>query len=361
MSNSSSGFGISTASADDAPDTADSNNSNNSNNNDTANPAGSTSTSTGSKKKKKNQRKKKNKSSQHPDEAAAAVAAAAATAEGRGVLGHPLTGRESKYDDSGYASKTANNKLNNHPCDFCNDQIKPKSRCSGCQVAVYCGRECQSTHWPEHKIACKALAAAVKASAGELGGDPADLYHNALAHATARRNNAAIKGYRDAIAAAWAKLRRCPDDDICGDVLAGAYNNLGVTMSTEGDRLGALQMVEEGVDRLGLLPTSKPPPRLVKETQKQPGGKKHVVVLSVISGSVGKLEQIPAERLVRLRGSLLESLGRAADAKKFLLAAMELGSSYETCVKLGIVMHRLNELEECLALRRKTVERFPHM
>jgi len=27
-------------------------------------------------------------------------------------------------------------------------------RCSQCQVALYCGKECQKAHWPTHKLSC---------------------------------------------------------------------------------------------------------------------------------------------------------------------------------------------------------------
>ncbi len=269
-----------------------------------------------------------------------------------GLFGHPLTGREPKYGDDGYAKKTNNNHLNNHVCQCCGDQVKPKSRCSGCQVAVYCGRECQTKHWREHKAQCKQLAKAVaKVDASQPGVDPADLYNAAVAHATARRTQASIQTYQDAIAAAWAHLH--DDAEVCGEVLVGAYNNLGVQMSKAGDRMGALAIVSEGVDRCGLLPTSKPPMRVVRERRHGPP--------MVITKLGVPLDPASSERLVRLRGSLLESLGRVAEAKTYLLAAMEIGSSFETSIKLGIVLHKLGQLEECLVLRRKTVERFPNM
>jgi hypothetical protein len=36
--------------------------------------------------------------------------------------------------------------------------------CSGCRVARYCSKACQAAHWKQHKPACKALVAAVKAA-----------------------------------------------------------------------------------------------------------------------------------------------------------------------------------------------------
>ncbi len=41
------------------------------------------------------------------------------------------------------------------------------SKCSRCNVAKYCGRDCQLAHWKAgHKAECKALAAEQKDVAG---------------------------------------------------------------------------------------------------------------------------------------------------------------------------------------------------
>ncbi|KAF9523940.1 hypothetical protein CPB83DRAFT_645991 [Crepidotus variabilis] len=34
---------------------------------------------------------------------------------------------------------------------------QPLQKCSRCQSQVYCGRECQTADWPNHKAACKAV------------------------------------------------------------------------------------------------------------------------------------------------------------------------------------------------------------
>jgi hypothetical protein len=39
------------------------------------------------------------------------------------------------------------------------------SKCSGCLAARYCGKACQRQHWQQHKLVCKALAAAQKKQA----------------------------------------------------------------------------------------------------------------------------------------------------------------------------------------------------
>jgi hypothetical protein len=38
--------------------------------------------------------------------------------------------------------------------------------CSRCQTARYCGRECQKSHWPEHREECKRLASNATFDAG---------------------------------------------------------------------------------------------------------------------------------------------------------------------------------------------------
>lgn len=43
-----------------------------------------------------------------------------------------------------------------HGCDKAyRSQQKPLRRCARCNKALYCSRECQIDHWPEHKTKCK--------------------------------------------------------------------------------------------------------------------------------------------------------------------------------------------------------------
>jgi hypothetical protein len=53
-------------------------------------------------------------------------------------------------------------------CDGCGapPQLGPLKRCAGCRTAMYCTPACQQAHWPQHKAACKATAAAARAAAG---------------------------------------------------------------------------------------------------------------------------------------------------------------------------------------------------
>jgi len=43
-------------------------------------------------------------------------------------------------------------------CVVCGSPLNAKL-CSGCKLVRYCGRDCQTKHWPSHKVACKAAAA----------------------------------------------------------------------------------------------------------------------------------------------------------------------------------------------------------
>ena len=45
-------------------------------------------------------------------------------------------------------------------CNGCGerlDQCNILWRCSCCKLMVYCGKDCQKAHWPEHKILCNAI------------------------------------------------------------------------------------------------------------------------------------------------------------------------------------------------------------
>ena len=39
-------------------------------------------------------------------------------------------------------------------CLYCLQVVKGSMRCSRCETALYCGRECQVKHWPVHKNSC---------------------------------------------------------------------------------------------------------------------------------------------------------------------------------------------------------------
>ncbi|KAL2760354.1 hypothetical protein ACRALDRAFT_1078894 [Sodiomyces alcalophilus JCM 7366] len=46
-------------------------------------------------------------------------------------------------------------------CETCDLERTPDQalqRCASCQAVEYCGRNCQSVHWPYHKAACKIIA-----------------------------------------------------------------------------------------------------------------------------------------------------------------------------------------------------------
>lgn len=44
-------------------------------------------------------------------------------------------------------------------CWKCEDKLKPLSKCSKCQVATYCCRDCQVADWKTHKEECKQIVA----------------------------------------------------------------------------------------------------------------------------------------------------------------------------------------------------------
>lgn len=42
-------------------------------------------------------------------------------------------------------------------CKFCSTPIKKTLWCSACRKTTYCSKECQTAHWPTHRIACKVV------------------------------------------------------------------------------------------------------------------------------------------------------------------------------------------------------------
>ena len=40
-------------------------------------------------------------------------------------------------------------------CLYCLQVVKGSMRCTRCETALYCGRECQVKHWPVHKNSCE--------------------------------------------------------------------------------------------------------------------------------------------------------------------------------------------------------------
>ena len=61
-------------------------------------------------------------------------------------------------------------------CSHCGKELfntfgSTHKRCGGCTRVGYCGKECQTAHWPAHKAACaEAAVARVWAGEGELEG-----------------------------------------------------------------------------------------------------------------------------------------------------------------------------------------------
>ena len=45
-------------------------------------------------------------------------------------------------------------------CTFCRrskDEVQRLLKCPKCHIATYCGKECQSKHWPSHRALCRTL------------------------------------------------------------------------------------------------------------------------------------------------------------------------------------------------------------
>lgn len=51
--------------------------------------------------------------------------------------------------------KVIRNKTVKKMCSECNTQIKHPQTCGQCRRVYYCNRQCQTKHWPKHKLTCK--------------------------------------------------------------------------------------------------------------------------------------------------------------------------------------------------------------
>ena len=49
---------------------------------------------------------------------------------------------------------SSSKKKKKNTCLFCLKEVVGCSRCSRCETALYCDRECQVKHWPVHKNIC---------------------------------------------------------------------------------------------------------------------------------------------------------------------------------------------------------------
>src|SRR5581483_4909056 len=55
-------------------------------------------------------------------------------------------------------------------CFACNQVPKIAQKCSRCEVAIYCGTDCQTTHWPVHGTQCRPISNDGSASSASLSG-----------------------------------------------------------------------------------------------------------------------------------------------------------------------------------------------
>jgi hypothetical protein len=51
-------------------------------------------------------------------------------------------------------TSSSHNKKKN-TCLHCLQEVEGSLRCSKCRTALYCGKHCQSKHWPVHKNICQ--------------------------------------------------------------------------------------------------------------------------------------------------------------------------------------------------------------
>ena len=52
-------------------------------------------------------------------------------------------------------SSSSSSKKKKNTCLHCLEEVQGSSRCSRCETALYCSRECQVKHWPVHKNSCR--------------------------------------------------------------------------------------------------------------------------------------------------------------------------------------------------------------
>lgn len=69
--------------------------------------------------------------------------------------------RVSKIVDSVYndidtgTNDNSDNYIKKNTCLYCLKEVEGSMRCSRCETARYCGKECQVKHWPVHKNSCQ--------------------------------------------------------------------------------------------------------------------------------------------------------------------------------------------------------------
>ena len=69
-----------------------------------------------------------------------------------GGLSNELSGMA--IGNSSSSSSSGSKKKKKNTCLHCLKEVEGSSRCSRCETAIYCSRECQLRHWPVHKNRC---------------------------------------------------------------------------------------------------------------------------------------------------------------------------------------------------------------
>jgi hypothetical protein len=70
--------------------------------------------------------------------------------------GSATTGNDDLNNElSSMSIDNSHSKKKKYYCLHCLKEVSTTLRCSRCETAIYCGRECQVKHWPVHKNSCQ--------------------------------------------------------------------------------------------------------------------------------------------------------------------------------------------------------------
>lgn len=62
---------------------------------------------------------------------------------------------EKDINEKNHDKKNKNKIKIKNTCLCCLIEVEGSKRCSQCETAIYCGKECQLKHWPVHKNSCQ--------------------------------------------------------------------------------------------------------------------------------------------------------------------------------------------------------------
>lgn len=147
-------------------------------------------------------------------------------------------------DALGYGTTARNPRdtpMKDLPCNGCGEVGGNNKACVGCRIAIYCSKECQTKHWPDHKVFCKQAKKNQELDAQDLSA--LDIYHKGVAAAQRRgQEREAIDFYRASI--------------VKDPFLFVAVANLASMLRRVGDNEGALTVLLDAVRRGAEAPQS---------------------------------------------------------------------------------------------------------